>query len=62
VRTPFCARRKFRRTIHGITRNFLLLFRTQFGVVTVTNPVFAPVGTIAPKKVSSMTLQSPGFR
>lgn len=40
-----------------MTRNFLLLFRLCVGVVTVTKPVVAPLGTVAVKYVPEITLK-----
>ena len=41
--------------IRGVTRNFLLLVRVPLGVVTVTKPVVAPLGTVAVRYVLDMT-------
>ncbi len=43
--------------IWGVTRNFLLLVRVPLGVVTVTKPVVAPLGTVAVRKVLETTLK-----
>src|SRR3984885_12284309 len=43
-------------SIHCVTRNFLLLFSLPPGVATVTNPVVAPLGTVAVMYVSETTL------
>src|SRR5437588_2430159 len=45
---------------YGITRNCLLLFRLTPFVVTVTNPVVAPLGTTAVKQVLAFTLAIAG--
>ena|ERR1700693_3978027 len=41
---------------YGITWNFLLLVKGPVGVVTVTNPVVAPTGTVVAISVSDTTL------
>jgi hypothetical protein len=41
-------------------RNFLLLFSVPPGVTTVTNPVVAPVGTVAFIQVSDITVKLAG--
>ena len=38
--------------IVGVTRKFMLLFKSPLGIATVTIPVFAPAGTVAVRKVS----------
>ena len=46
--------------ICGLTRKTLLLFSVPLGVVTVTEPVVAPAGTVAAREVSFMTLKVAG--
>ena len=46
--------------IKGRTRNLLLLVNVPEGVVTVTNPVVAPLGTVAIRKVLEATLKVAG--
>ena len=43
--------------VHVMIRNFLLLFSLLLGVVTVTKPVVAPLGTTAVKYVLEITLK-----
>ena len=45
-----------RPVICGITRNFLLLFNVTLEFVAVTNPVVAPLGTAAVRKVPDLTI------
>ena len=42
----------------GRTRNFLLLVSVPLGVVTLTNPVVAPLGTIAVRYVLAFTVKA----
>ena len=41
--------------IYGVTMNCLLLVNVPVEVVTVTNPVLAPLGTVALRKVPDTT-------
>jgi hypothetical protein len=41
-----------------LTTNFLLLFNVPLGVVTVTKPVVAPVGTVVLIKEGKTTLKT----
>jgi hypothetical protein len=50
---------RFGRT-YPLMRNFLLLFSVPPGVTTVTNPVVAPVGTVAFIQVSDITVKLAG--
>jgi hypothetical protein len=47
---PLCLPLRHRRVapvmIYGITRNFVLLFSVALGVVTIIEPVVAPLGTL----------------
>lgn len=42
---------------YGKTRNFGLLFSVPVGVLTVTTPVLAPLGTVVVKYVSETTVK-----
>src|SRR5450432_468075 len=46
--------------ITGRTRNFSLLVRVPLGVVTVTKPPAAPLGTVAVRNVLAHTLKVAG--
>ena len=45
---------------YGITVNIVLLVRVPLGVWTVTNPLVAPVGTVARIEVSDTTVKLAG--
>lgn len=45
---------------HGSTRKGTLLFRVPFDVVTSTNPLVAPTGTVALRKVPESTAKAAG--
>ena len=44
--------------MEGVTRNFRLLLRAREGVITFTNPVVAPAGTVAVRNVSDETVNA----